>query len=263
MVQTKYGDRVVLVTGGASGMGLASARRWVAGGGRVVIGDLDERGLAQASTELGTACVTQYCDVTREADQQALAALALHAFGRLDCAIAGPAMGGSSAIVNMDVDEWRRIVDITLTGVMITIKHAARVMSDGGAIATIASVNALQPGLGVSAYNAAKAGVVMLSQIAAMELGHRGIRVNSVCPGLIETPMPQAMFSHAGMMADWYENTPLRRHGQPDEVAAVICWLCSQEASFVTGESITVDGGIQTMRYPNVLKHFGIPLDAQ
>jgi 3-oxoacyl-[acyl-carrier protein] reductase len=252
---TRFADSVAVVTGGASGMGLATARRWVADGGRVAIGDIDEPGLKSVGEELGDAVVTVRCDVTSEDDQQALVAAALSAFGRVDAAVACPAIGGLAAIVNMPLDEWRRVLDITLTGVMLTIKHTGRVMREGGAIVTIASVNATRPGPGFAAYNSAKAGVTMLTQIAAQELAPRGIRVNGVAPGLIRTPMAQPAIDDPAMIADWRDNTPLGRHGEPAEVAALICWLLSAEASYVTGDTIAVDGGTHTRRLPDMAQY--------
>lgn len=243
-------------------MALATARRWVADGGQAVLGDIEPLP-ASIAADFGDAVVWQRCDVTQEDDQAALASLAIEHFGRVDAAIAGPALIGSPALVNMDVERWRQIIDVTLTGVMITIKHAGRVMSDGGAIVTIASVNAMLASKVVGPYNSAKAGVVMLTKVAAMELGPRRIRANAVCPGLIETALTMAMFENRPLVDEWYENTPLGRHGQADEVAALICFLCSDEAGFITGEEITIDGGIHLMRYPDLSVHRGTTLDVQ
>jgi NAD(P)-dependent dehydrogenase (short-subunit alcohol dehydrogenase family) len=229
-------------------------------GGRVVVGDIAPPGPGENGL-LGPNVVFQHCDVRDEEDQRALAALALRQFGRLDAAVAGPALIGAPAIVNMDLGRWKDILDVTLTGVMLTMKHAGRVMAEGGSIVAIASVNARQPGFGVAAYNSAKAGVVMLSKVGALELAHRRIRVNSVSPGLIETALTAGMFVEGPMTRDWYENTPMGRHGQPEEVAALICFLCSDEASFITGEDLSIDGGIHLLRYPNLAKHRGISLD--
>jgi NAD(P)-dependent dehydrogenase (short-subunit alcohol dehydrogenase family) len=262
-MNTRFDGKVAVVTGGASGMGLASARRWVADGGRVVIGDVTDEGLAKVSAELGDSAATLHCDVTSEDDQTALMQLALERFGSVDAAVACPAMGVTTAIVNTPVDEWRRTVDVTLTGVMITIKQAGRVMSEGGSMVAIASINATVPGVGMGAYNAAKAGVVMLSQIAAMELAPRGIRVNTVAPGLISTGMTAGMMSHGPLLDDWADNTPLVRYGEADEVGALICWLLSSEAAYITGESVIIDGGTHLRRFPDFPKAFGISLDVQ
>jgi 3-oxoacyl-[acyl-carrier protein] reductase len=259
----RFAGAVAVITGGASGMGLATARRWVADGGQVVIGDVDESGLMSAAVEFGAAAKTLRCDVTSEADQQTLMQTALDTFGSLDAAVACPAIGNCTSIVNMPLDEWKRTLDIGLTGVMLTFKHAGRLMNEGGAMVAIASINAVMPGVGCAGYNTAKAGVNMLVQIAAMELANRRIRVNAVCPGLISTPMSTGIFGVASLMADWKENTPLRRHGEAAEVAALICWLLSSEASYITGDAVMVDGGTHMMRFPDLPKAFGVSLDPQ
>jgi NAD(P)-dependent dehydrogenase (short-subunit alcohol dehydrogenase family) len=262
-VSDRFDGRVAVITGGASGMGLATARRWVADGGRAVIGDIADEGLAAVGAELGDAVATATCDVTSEPQQAALVQLALDRFGSVDTAVACPATGAVSPIVNMPVEDWRRTVDITLTGVMITMKHAGRVMSEGGAMVAIASINATVPGHGMGAYNAAKAGVVMLAEIAALELAHRRIRVNTVAPGLISTGMTTGMLQMPQMLAEWEENTPLVRYGRADEVGALICWLQSSEASYITGESVIIDGGTHLRRFPDFIKQFGVSLDPQ
>jgi NAD(P)-dependent dehydrogenase (short-subunit alcohol dehydrogenase family) len=262
-MSNRFDGRVAVITGGASGMGLATARRWVADGGRAVIGDIADEGLAKVAAELGDDAATLRCDVTSESDQEALVQLALERFGSVDAAVACPAIGSVSAIVNMPVDEWRRTIDVTLTGVMITIKQAGRVMSDGGAMVAIASINASVPGHGMGPYNAAKAGVVMLAQIAALELAPRRIRVNTVAPGLISTGMTTGMLQMPEMLDEWAENTPLVRYGEADEVGALICWLLSSEAAYITGESVIIDGGTHLRRFPDFTKQFGVPLDPQ
>jgi len=257
----RFTDAVAVITGGASGMGLATARRWVADGGQVVLGDLDTDSLERLAEEFGKSAVTMRCDVTSESDQMALVDAAVSTFGKVDAAVACPAIGGLSSIVNMPVDEWRATLDVTLTGVMLTLKHAGRVMEEGGAMATIASVNATMPGRGFAAYNSAKAGVTMLTQVAAIELAPRRIRVNGVAPGLIQTPMGQGAIDDAETLADWKANTPLGRYGDPAEVAAVICWLLSREASYITGETVFVDGGTHTRRLPDMGRHLQFAVD--
>jgi NAD(P)-dependent dehydrogenase (short-subunit alcohol dehydrogenase family) len=257
---SRFDGKAAVVTGGAGGMGLATARRIVADGGKVAIGDNDANALAAVAQELGAAVLTLPCDVTDEDDQARLVAACCQTFGGVDFLVAGPARSGLTPIVDMSLAEWRATIDVTLTGVMLSIKHAARVMRDGGSIVTIASINALQPSKLLSAYNSAKAGVVMLTKGAAMELGHRGIRANTVCPGLIHTALSGPTFDFPDAMDDWYENTPLRRHGQPEEVANLICWLLSDEAGFLSASVVTVDGGITTRRYPDFDRHFGISL---
>jgi NAD(P)-dependent dehydrogenase (short-subunit alcohol dehydrogenase family) len=244
--------KVALVTGGASGIGRACVARFVADGYRVVVGDLHDDALAALVDDFGESVSVRRCNVTVEADLELLCAHAIDAFGRLDVAVANAGRGTFGMIVDHPVDEFRAIVDLCLTGVFLTIKHAGRVMVDGGAIVNISSLNGTQPSSGMSAYCAAKAGVIMLTEVAAMELGGRGIRVNAVGPGLIETPATGTFFSLPGVVDEFIENTTVGRHGAPAEVAALVAWLASDEARFVSGSLYRVDGGASTKRYPDI-----------
>lgn len=245
-------DRVALVTGGASGIGRACVARFVADGARVVVGDLNEPGLASLDNEFGDAVATLRCDVTSEADMEALCALGVKRFGGLDIAVANAGRGTFGMITEHSADDFRSILDLCITGVFLTIKHAGRVLRDNGSIVTISSLNGVQPSAGMSAYCTAKAGVIMLTKVAAMELGPRGIRVNAVGPGLIETPATGTFFALPGVVAEFTENTTLGRHGSPEEVAAMVAWLAGDESRFVTGSYQLIDGGASTRRYPDI-----------
>ncbi|WP_426573941.1 SDR family NAD(P)-dependent oxidoreductase [Aquihabitans sp. McL0605] len=251
----RFGGKVAIITGGAAGIGLASARRIVAEGGRVVIGDVDGAALEVAATELGAAAAVRRCDVTVEDDVEGLAEAAIEEFGRLDVAVANAGIGSAAAITETDLAQWNQVLQVNLTGTFLTIKHAGRRMGSGGSIVATASLNAVQPGTGVAAYCAAKAGVAMLIQVAAMELGSAGIRVNAVAPGLIRTALTEGMFSMPAVVADFEENAPLGRYAAPEEVAAFITFLASDDASYVSGSLHLVDGGAHTKRYPDVLTH--------
>ena len=248
---TRFVGKVALVTGAASGIGLAVAARLLAEGARVIGADLSLSGLDTLSAEYGDRLVATICDVTDEASIAAAAGLAAD-LGGLDIAVANAGAGTFGMIVEHSADDWRRIIDLCLTGVFLTVKHAGAVMNDGGSIVTIASLNAIQPSAGMSAYCAAKAGVVMFSKVAAMELGERGIRVNSVGPGLIETNATSSFFSLPAIVDEFVTNTTVGRFGQPVEVAGLVAYLCSDEASFISGSFHSIDGGAQTRRYPDL-----------
>ncbi len=245
------GPRTALVTGAASGIGLAVTRRLVADGAFVVAGDVDTDGLERLAGELGDAVEVAHCDVTDEACVAALAARGV-ARGGLHVAVANAGRGAFSPIVDHPLEEWRAIVDLCLTGVFLTVKHAARAMVDGGAIVTVASLNASQPSAGMSAYCAAKAGVAMFTQVAAMELGQRGIRVTAVAPGLVRTSATSAFWEVPGVVEEFVENTTLGRFAQPDDVAGLVAFLVGPEAAFVSGSMHLVDGGAATKRYPDL-----------
>ncbi|HEY8525250.1 MAG TPA: glucose 1-dehydrogenase [Acidimicrobiales bacterium] len=250
----RLAGKVALVTGGASGIGLAVARRFAAEGAAVAVGDVDEDGLAAVADELGDACATLCSDATVEDDQAALVALAQERFGGLDVAVANAGTGYLAPIVDHDLDGWRRIIDLCLTGVFLTIKHAGRAIAarGGGSIITMASLNAVQPARGMSAYCTAKAGVAMLTEVAALELGPSGVRVNAIGPGLVETPLTGAMWAVPGVVDEFVENTALGRFAQPDEIASAALFLASDESAFVTGTLQLVDGGAHIRRYPDI-----------
>ena len=166
--------KVAIVTGGASGIGRAIAERIVDDGGRVVVGDIQDDALRSVSDALGDACAVVRCDVTDEEGPAALASLAVEHFGRLDIAVPNAGGGVATPIADHTLADWRQVLDVTLTGCFLTIQAAARVMADGGSIVAIASLNAVQPARRMAAYCAAKAGVVALVDVAALELGPRG-----------------------------------------------------------------------------------------
>jgi NAD(P)-dependent dehydrogenase (short-subunit alcohol dehydrogenase family) len=244
--------KVALVTGGASGIGLAIARRFATEGARVVVGDINEEALTATAEELGDQVATMPADVTAESDLAALVALALERFGALDIAVANAGGGHFSPIVDQELSDWRRVMDLCLTGVFLTIKHCGRVLSDGGSIITIASLNAVQPAEGMSAYCTAKAGVAMLSRVAAMELGHRRVRVNAIAPGLVETPLSSGFWEMPGMVEEFVENTTVGRVAKPEEIAALALFLASDESTFVSGSLYAIDGGAANKRYPDL-----------
>jgi len=248
-------ERRALVTGAASGIGRAITERFVADGMRVLATDVDERGLATLSDELGDAVVISRHDVTNEAEHERVAALARD-LGGLHVVVANAGRGAYSPVVDHQLSEWQAILDLCLTGVFLTIKHGAAAMHDGGSIITIASLNATQPSAGMSAYCAAKAGVVMLTKVAAMELGARGIRVNAIAPGLVETNATGAFFTVPGVVEEFVENTTVGRFAQPSDIAATAAFLAGAESTFISGSVLAVDGGASTKRYPDLPRAF-------
>lgn len=249
---TRLSSQVALVTGAASGIGAAIARRYVAEGAHVVLADIDREGAERLAHELGDAAMALECDVTNETHLEAVCAEAVSQFGRLDIAVANAGRGHFGLLVDHDLQAWRDILDLCVTGVFLTIKHAGRVMTDGGSIITIASLNATQPSAGMAAYCTAKAGVAMLTQVAAMELGSRGIRVNAIAPGLVTTPASAPMMGIDGVTEEFIANTTLGRFAHPDEVAALAVFLASEESSFMSAALVPLDGGATTKRYPDL-----------
>lgn len=249
--------KVALVTGAASGIGRAITERFISDGAQVIAGDISQDGLDQLHAEFGNAVSICLCDVTQEKDVSNLAAYGISTCGHIDIVVANAGAGTYGLITELPLSEWQRIIDLCLTGVFLTLKHGGAVISDGGSIINIASLNAIQPSQGMSAYCAAKAGVSMLTQVAAMEFGPRGIRVNTIAPGLVETNATSGMFSVPVVIEEFIENATLSRFAQPQEIASLAAFLASDESSYMSASFISVDGGGNTGRYPNLPKAFG------
>jgi NAD(P)-dependent dehydrogenase (short-subunit alcohol dehydrogenase family) len=241
--------KVVIVTGAASGIGLATARRLLADGATVVGADLSPE-----AEPLGDRWTYQPADVTDEDAVRALVAAGVTAGGgRIDGTVtaAGVAGGGPAHLVEQA--DWRRVIDINLTGTFLVAKHVIGqlmvqepVDGERGSVVTIASIEGLEGTAGGSAYNASKGGVVLLTKNLAIDYGPSGIRANAICPGFIDTPMTEMLFGDGGIAggaAPWIEEHALRRFGRPEEIAAVARFLLSDDASFVSGHALAVDGG--------------------
>jgi NAD(P)-dependent dehydrogenase (short-subunit alcohol dehydrogenase family) len=244
--------KVAVVTGGASGIGLATARRFAAEGARVMIGDLDADGVAAAQNGIGDAADGLRCDVRVESEVEALMAATVERFGRLDIAFANAGTGSFAPLVDADATEWMRVIEVNVLGPLLTVKHAARRMSDGGAIVITSSLNAVQPAAGMSAYCCSKAAVAMLAEVAALELGASGIRVNAIGPGLVRTGLTEGMWLMPGLVEEFDENAPMATETSPDDIASLVAFLASDEAVSVSGCLYLVDRGAHTQRYPNI-----------
>jgi NAD(P)-dependent dehydrogenase (short-subunit alcohol dehydrogenase family) len=245
--------KVAVVTGGASGIGLATARRFAAEGARVVIGDLDTEGVATAQRAIGEAAAGVRCDVRVEAEVEALIAAAVERFGGIDIAFANAGTGSFAPVIDADVAEWLRVLEVNVLGPLLTVKHAARQMRDGGAIVITASLNAVQPAGGMSAYCCSKAAVAMLAEVAALELGSTRIRVNAIGPGLVRTGLTEGMWLVPGVVEEFDENAPMVTTTTADDVASLVTFLASDEAASISGCLYLVDRGAHTQRYPNLL----------
>jgi NAD(P)-dependent dehydrogenase (short-subunit alcohol dehydrogenase family) len=253
---SRLANKVALVTGGASGIGEATVRLFVAEGASVVIADVqDDRGQRLAG-ELGARAAYAHADVSREADVQAAVDAAMGRFTRLDCIFnnAG-SVGVGGRIAEVPVDGFDETLGVLLRGVFLGMKHAAPVMKrqGGGSIISTASVAGLRTGLGPHVYSAAKAAVIHLTRSVAMELGEHNIRVNCICPGGIATPIfgkglglsPERAEEIVPQMKGVLENLqPIKRAGVPDDIAQAALWLASDDSTFVNGHALVVDGGL-------------------
>ena len=248
-----FENQVALVTGAASGMGLATARAFAEAGASVVLADIDGAAAERAAKELtaaGHQAVGVACDVTDEQQAAAMVERAVATFGRLDMAFnnAGIQVPPSDA-ADETAENFDRVNGVNLRGVWAAQKHELRQMraQGSGAIVNCSSLGGLVGLPERAAYHASKHGVIGLTKSAAVEYAPRGIRVNAVCPGVIDTPMVSDMLEgQSGAMAEIMRQQPIGRLGRAEEIAAAVLWLCSPAASFIVGVALPVDGGYTT-----------------
>ena len=249
---TLLNGKVAIITGAASGIGRAAARRFVAEGARVVLGDRSGA-VHDVAGELGEAAVALEVDAGSEADVARLVATARESFGALDIAFANAGVsGGLPGIFDETPEAFAELLRINLIGPWLMVKHAGKAMWDagrGGSIILTASVAGLRSGAGGPAYSASKAGVINLAATSAQQLSETGVRVNAICPGLTETGMTQPTFDYArgkGVEHKLGQLNPLRRAAQPEELANAALFLASDLSSYVNGQALVVDGGLSS-----------------
>lgn len=242
--------KVTLITGAASGIGAACAQRFASEGAVVAGLDLEAPGgEGWAEVEAAASAVSTYgVDVRDEDAVAASVADVVERHGSVDVVVNAAGVGGGGAVHMLETAEWDRVIDINLKGTFLVCKHVLARMFEqrSGSVINIASVEGLEATEGGSAYNASKGAVVLLTKNMAIDYGRRGIRVNCICPGFIDTPLLDSIFGQPGMeefLDSAREHHQLGRLGRPDEVAAAAAFLASEDASFVTGHSMVVDGG--------------------
>ncbi len=247
--------KVAIITGAGSGIGRAAAMLFAEEGAKLVLGDKTEgvHETARLVIAAGGACVAQRMDAGIEADVAALVAAALSSHGQLDVAFANAGIsGGLAGIFDLTPDAFAEVLRVNLIGPWLMVKHAGKAMADagrGGSIICTASVAGLRSGAGGPAYSASKAGVINLAMVSAQQLSDTNVRVNAICPGLTRTGMTQPIFDIArdrDVSHKLGHLNPLRRAAQPEELARVALFLASDDASYVNGQAIVVDGGLSS-----------------
>ena len=247
--------RVAVIIGGASGIGWATAQLLAEQGCRVTIADRNEELAHQRATELGDPHSWASVEVTDEDSVAALFDGVVRREGGVHVVVNCAGFSGFGLITELDAEQFRSVIDVCLTGAFLVIKHAGRHLPDGGTLVSLTSLNARQPAIGMSAYCAAKAGLSMLTEVAALELGPRGVRVNAVAPGFVHTPLTEGAVAIPGVLDEYVENTALGRAGTPEDVAAAVAFLCSPQSSWLTGEILDLNGGAHLKRYPDIHQH--------
>jgi NAD(P)-dependent dehydrogenase (short-subunit alcohol dehydrogenase family) len=252
--------KVAVITGGASGIGEGTVRKFAGEGAKVVISDVQDARVQKLAEELGPSVSYYHTDVASEEDVRAAIAHAVQKWGRLDVMFNNAGFGGvSGSICDTDMAAYDNTMAVLLRGVVLGMKHAGRVMREqgNGCIISTASVAGVGLGFGPHVYSAAKAAVIHLTKSVANELGESGVRVNAICPGGIATPIfgkgmglspEQADLTVDLMKVRLAQGQPIRRAGVPEDIANAAAWLASDAASFVTGHALVVDGGITTGR---------------
>lgn len=248
-----FKNKVVLVTGGGSGIGRACAIAFSREGAKIVVADIGIEGgeeTVRIIKEAGCEAIFIKTDVSKASEVESLIKKTIKTYGRLDCAHNNAGIEGRMAPTADYTEEgWDRIIDTNLKGVFLCMKYEIpqMVMQGGGSIVNTASVGGLVGFVGASAYCASKGGIIQLTRVAALEYAKAGIRINAVCPGIIKTPMlDRVTGGKPEGEAPFVALEPIGRLGTPEEVAEVVVWLCSDSASFVTGNPIVVDGGFVT-----------------
>jgi NAD(P)-dependent dehydrogenase (short-subunit alcohol dehydrogenase family) len=264
----RFQDKSIIVTGGGSGIGRATALLFAREGGRVIVADLSEgaEATAQAIVDAGGTARAIRMDAGSEDDVVRTVALACEAYGGLDVMFANAGIsGGMANVFDTDVALITDVLRVNLIGPFLAIKHAAPRIAErgaegrGGAIVLTASVAGIRSGAGSPAYSASKAGVINLAAVAAQQLAGSNVRVNAICPGLTETGMTKPTFDYAreaGKTDRIGRLNPLRRGAQPEELAKVALFLASDDASYVNGQAIAVDGGLSSS-HPVTRQEYG------
>ena len=250
----RFENRVALVTGGASGIGAASVRRLVTEGAQVMIADLDGEGAEQLASEIGAMADTFQVDVADSSAVDDMVKATVERFGRLDVLFNNAGIVSTGTVDTLSDEHWKRIMDVDLSSVMYGCRAVIPVMraQGGGAIVNTASISGLFGDWGIPAYNAAKGAVVNLTKAMAADHARDNIRVNAVCPGGVETPLVADVVASRRAQIEYQRLVPQGRMGKPEEIAAAVAFLASDDASYITGHNLVVDGGVTvTTGQPN------------
>jgi NAD(P)-dependent dehydrogenase (short-subunit alcohol dehydrogenase family) len=248
--------KVALITGGGSGIGRAGAIRFASEGGRVALVDIQDEMMSAVVEQIGgDRALAVHADVTDEAQVEEAVRRTVERFDHVDIGLFCAGTGGGGPIHQLDSAVFDRVIKLNVYGVFYSVKHLAAQMvrqGTGGSLVAIASLNARQVAEGFTAYTTSKAAVAMLMQNAALELGRHGIRANAIGPGLVETPLSAPLWQNEAIRDAFIAETPMGRYAKPEEIADLALYLASDASSFLTGQTIYIDGGQSLKKYPEM-----------
>jgi len=247
--------KVGFVTAGGTGIGFACARGMVDAGARVMICARRKDVIEASAARLGERAGAIVCDVTEQDSVDAAIEATREHFGRLDCVVNSAGLGGVGSVLSATIEEFQTVLDTTLNGTYRVMRSAAKAMKagGGGSIVNISSIASTHTHRWMTAYCTAKAGVNMLTRCAADDLGEFGIRVNAVSPGLVKTDMVDLLTQNAGAVDEYLSRMPISRLGEPDDIGRLVCFLLSDDASWITGQCIGADGGHSLRQGPDLV----------
>jgi meso-butanediol dehydrogenase / (S,S)-butanediol dehydrogenase / diacetyl reductase len=242
----RFNEKTVIVTGAGSGIGAAAARRFAAEGANLTLADRDKEGLAKVLAHLDPArTLAQLTDVSRPEDVQAMVDATVTRFGAIDVLVSNAGVAIKKDFAEITPEDWRNTLAVDLDGVFYCARAALpHLIRSKGSIVHTASVSGIGGDWGMTAYNAAKGGVANFTRALALDLGKHGVRVNAVCPTLTESGMSKKLLSNEALVAKFHDRIALNRHATPEEIAGPIAFLASDDASFITGVLLPVDGGL-------------------
>lgn len=259
MTRKRFENKVAIITGAASGIGAATARLLAREGAHVVLADLNDSGGASIAADLGATAMAIKCDVSSAGDIEALIKAAVDRHGRIDILFNNAGIGSFGTSVEIQPTEWEHVIAVDLHSVYYACHFAIPHMPRGGAIVNTASISGMGGDYRFAAYNAAKGAVINYTRALAVDHARDGIRVNALCPGLVDTPITAGAQQLPGLKEEWESRIPLGRAAQPEEMASVVAFLASEDASYVTGAIMVADGGTTAHTGQPEVARFALP----
>lgn len=258
----RFENKVAVITGAASGIGAATARLLWQEGAHVVLADIGDEGGRSLAASLGPSAMAVKCDVSKAADVEALIKAAVAAHGRIDILFNNAGIGSFGTSVELAPADWENIIAVDLNSVYYACHYAIPHMPKGSAIVNTASISGMGGDYRFAAYNAAKGAVINYTRALAVDHARDGIRVNALCPGLVDTPITAGVSQMPGLRDEWTKRIPMGRAAQPEEMAKVVAFLGSDDASYMTGAIVVADGGTTAHTGQPEVAQFMLPANA-